>query len=233
MSHPLLILVEDETSIADTLIYALKTENFTVLHSSTGRGGLDLLRAHPETAGLILDLGLPDMSGFDVCREVRGGSQLPILILTARDSEIDEVLGLELGADDYVTKPFSPRSVVARVRALLRRGAATTSPLTPDRPDGLQHDSPGKRILIKGTPVPLTTHEYLLLVALITSPGRVLSRDQLLHKAWEDPYSTTDRVVDAHIKSIRAKLRQQCERSALSIQTRRGLGYVFEPAADE
>ena len=228
MSQPLIILVEDETSIAETLIYALETENFTVKHATTGKGGLEMFRAHPGASVVILDLGLPDVSGFDVCRQIRQLSNVPVLILTARDSEIDEVLGLELGADDYVTKPFSPRSVVARIRSLIRRQQGTSSEVRSS--ECLSHDEPGKRFMISGEAVPLTTHEYLLLLALVSNSGRVLSRDQLLHKAWEDPYSTTDRVVDAHVKTIRAKLRAISEPSADCLQTRRGLGYVYEPA---
>ena len=120
---PSVLLVEDEPAIADTLVYALQTENFSVIHVTTGQEGLEHFDTHAPYFA-ILDIGLPDLTGFDLCRQIRTFSQVPILFLTARDSEIDQVLGLELGADDYVTKPFSPRTVVARIRAILRRGQA-------------------------------------------------------------------------------------------------------------
>lgn len=220
-----LVLIEDELSIADTLIYALKTENFIVQHFITGQQALDYLKTHPKTAGVVLDVGLPDLTGFDVCRTLRTFSDVPVLFLTARNSEIDEVLGLELGADDYVTKPFSPRAVTARVRALLRRSAKTQTTSSP----GIIHDPEAKQILWQEQKVDLTAHEYHLLATLISQPERVLSREQLLAKAWSDPFSITDRAVDAHIKSIRAKLRSHSAQAADAIKTRRGLGYAWCP----
>ncbi|MGE9267967.1 MAG: two-component system response regulator CreB [Verrucomicrobiales bacterium] len=226
---PAILLVEDEPAIADTLIYALESENFSVRHVATAR---EALEASSEQAPdfFILDIGLPDMTGFDLCRQVRATHSQPILFLTARDSEIDQILGLELGADDYVTKPFSPRAVVARVRAILRRQthdpATTPSPLP--SPELLSHDEEAMRITCLGRPLSLTAHEYKLLATFLSQPGRVFTRDQLLMRAWEDPGSAMDRTIDAHIKSLRAKLRALSPEAAEALQTRRGLGYLLD-----
>lgn len=229
--HPMLkvLLVEDEPAIADTLIYALETECFAVAHAMTGTDALRM--ANEDVFSLVLlDIGLPDLTGLEVCSRLRRRSSVPILFLSARHEEIDRVLGLELGGDDYVTKPFSPREVVARVRAILRRTshpalAQTNCP--PDaRPEAvLVHDPVSMRVMCHGTPLDLTAHEYRLLVALIDAPGRVLTRDQLLEKAWQDPGAVTDRTVDAHIKSLRSKLRATHSGAESLIETRRGLGY--------
>ena len=224
---PRILLVEDETSIADTLVYALETEHFEVIHATTGGTALDLLDDSCQLA--ILDVGLPDMSGFDLCLEIRKTSCLPILFLTARDSEVDRILGLELGGDDYVTKPFSPREVAARVRAILRRAGMEGSGVTQDTaPSGpLYHDEESMTISCHGQALTLTAHEYKLLAALMTKPGRIFTREQLLEKAWEDPGSAMDRTVDAHIKSLRAKLRATTPDGTDPIETRRGLGYTL------
>ena len=216
------LIVEDETAIADTLVYALKTENFGVRHVTTGQAGLD---AHEEEAAdfIVLDVGLPDLLGFDVCRTIRENSNVPILFLTARDSEIDQVLGLELGADDYVTKPFSPRAIVARIRAIMRRGHAPE----PCSSHLLHHDSGCMKITCHGKTLDLTAHEYKLLAILLSQPGRVYTREQLLEQAWDDPGSAMDRTIDAHVKTLRSKLREHSEEAAETIQTRRGLGYTL------
>lgn len=223
---PRVLLVEDEPAIADTLIYALETECFSVTHALTGTDALAAFDADPHDFA-ILDIGLPDMTGLDVCRRLREKSSIPILFLTARDAEVDRILGLELGGDDYVTKPFSPREIVARVRAILRRGnhqpaAGSHTPKT-----GLHHDLSSMRIHFDGTSLDLTAHEYKLLLVLIEKPGRVFTRDQLLDHAWQDPGAVTDRTVDAHIKSIRAKLRTVSPGAENLIETRRGLGYAL------
>jgi len=219
---PSVLLVEDEPAIADTLIYALKTENFSVTHVPTAQAGLDHFKNHaPDFA--VLDIGLPDFTGFDLCRKIRDFSQIPILFLTARDSEIDHILGLELGADDYVTKPFSPRTVVARIRAILSRGKAAPK----ENSSLLHHDSDTMSITCCNHHLDLTAHEYKLLAILLGQPCRVFTREQLLEQAWEDPGSAMDRTIDTHIKSLRAKLRQHSEDAAETIQTRRGLGYTL------
>lgn len=219
---PAVLIVEDEPAIADTLIYALETENFSVTHVTTAQDGLNYFDSHaPDFA--VLDIGLPDFTGFDLCRKIRDFSQVPILFLTARDSEIDQVLGLELGADDYVTKPFSPRTVVARIRAILRRGKSTPQASS----SLLHHDSDTMSITCCSHHLDLTAHEYKLLAILLGQPGRVFTREQLLEQAWDDPGSAMDRTIDAHIKSLRAKLRLHSEDAAETIQTRRGLGYTL------
>jgi two-component system catabolic regulation response regulator CreB len=219
---PTILIVEDEPAIADTLIYALKTENFHVTHVTTAQAGLDHFDQHsPDFA--VLDIGLPDFTGFDLCRKIRTLSQVPILFLTARDSEIDQVLGLELGADDYVTKPFSPRTVVARIRAVLRRGQSNPQ----NDSSLLSHQPDTMTITCCGHPLELTAHEYKLLAILLGQPGRVFTREQLLEQAWDDPGSAMDRTIDAHIKSLRAKIRRHSEDAAETIQTRRGLGYTL------
>jgi two-component system catabolic regulation response regulator CreB len=226
------LLVEDEPAIADTLIYALETECFTVTHALTGGDALAAAAREPFDFA-ILDIGLPDMTGLDVCRRLREISTVPVLFLTARDGELDRILGLELGGDDYVTKPFSPREIVARVRAILRRsnGGLARPPQTaaPAGTSLLQHDPHAMRIQCAGTPLDLTAHEYKLLLVLMEHPGRVLTRDQLLDHAWQDPGAVTDRTVDAHIKSIRSKLRTARAGAENLIETRRGLGYSFSP----
>lgn len=230
---PRVLLLEDEPAIADTLIYALETECFTVTHALTGAEAL-AAAARQAHDFAILDIGLPDMTGLDVCRRLRASSPIPVLFLTARDGEMDRVLGLELGGDDYVTKPFSPREIVARVRAILRRTGTGNPPLPPPParpgdppPSSLRHDSSAMRIHYARTTLDLTAHEYKLLLVLMAHPGRVFSRDQLLDHAWQDPGAVTDRTVDAHIKSIRAKLRAASAGAENLIETRRGLGYAL------
>lgn len=225
-----ILLIEDEPAIADTLIYAFETEHFTVHHALTGGDGMAALdQHHPDC--VLLDVGLPDGSGFDFCQQIRARSAVPILFLTARDSEIDRILGLELGGDDYVTKPFSPREIVARVRAILRRtdnGTAAPAESAAAAGAGMLHHDPGAmRIHCAGTALDLTAHEYKLLLVLLSSPGRVFTRDQLLDRAWDDPGAVTDRTIDAHIKSIRSKLRSIDPAAPDLIQTRRGLGYLL------
>jgi two-component system catabolic regulation response regulator CreB len=235
---PRVLLVEDEPAIADTLIYALETECFTVTHALTGEAGLAAAAREPHDFA-ILDIGLPDMTGLDVCRRLRESSSIPVLFLTARDGEVDRILGLELGGDDYVAKPFSPREIVARVRAILRRTSQTRPPSqtapgmthVPGKPSpaNLRHDAAAMRVHYAGTALDLTAHEYKLLLVLLEKPGRVFTRDQLLDQAWPDPGAVTDRTVDAHIKSIRAKLRAVRAGAENLIETRRGLGYSLAP----
>lgn len=225
------LLVEDEPAIADTLVYALETECFEVTHVLTGGAGLAAFASQPFDL-VVLDIGLPDMTGLDVCRQLRAAGNMPILFLTARAGEMDRVLGLELGGDDYVTKPFSPREIVARVRAILRRSSNVPPPpsavpasAAPD--SAFRHDAAAMRIHCHGMLLDLTAHEYKLLLVLLARPGRVFTRDQLLDQAWEDPGAVTDRTIDAHIKSIRAKMRASHPGAEDLIQTRRGLGYLL------
>ena len=214
-----ILVIEDEAAIAETIVYALRTEGFEPLWQATGRDALAALARQP-VALVVLDVGLPDMSGFDVCRELRKKHAVPVIFLTARSGEVDKIVGLELGADDYLAKPFSPRELTARIRAVLRRsngGPIATSTIW-------SHDEAKCRISYRGTALDLTRNEYRLLGALLASPGRVFNRDQLMAAAWDDPGAAMDRTVDAHIKTLRAKLRDAVP-EADPIVTHRGLGY--------
>lgn len=206
---PRILLVEDEPAIADTLVYVLRNELHEVNHVMTGRDAL-ALQGEMAHDFAILDVGLPDMTGFELCRKLRETSRIPILFLTARDTELDRVLGLEIGGDDYVTKPFSPREVAARVRAILRRGVAEVALRETADDSGLLVDQASKRISCRGISFDLTAHEFRLAAVLVKRPGQVFSREQLLEHAWDDPGAVTDRTVDAHVKSLRAKLRAAC-----------------------
>lgn len=217
------MVVEDEASIAETIVYALQTEGFAPLWKTTGRDALATLAAQ-SVALVVLDVGLPDMSGLDVCRELRKQHAVPVIFLTARSSEVDKVVGLELGADDYLAKPFSPRELTARIRAVLRRSHGAGAPSPGGQAAGWSHDAAKCRISFHGQTLDLTRNEYRLLGALLASPGRVFSRDQLMAAAWDDPGAALDRTVDAHIKTLRAKLRAAAP-AADPIVTHRGLGY--------
>ena len=214
------LLVEDEGAIAQTVEYALRADGFETAHALTGREALALAAAGAFDLA-ILDVGLPDINGYALCRELRRARDLPVIFLTARDAEADRVLGLELGADDYVAKPFSPRELVARVRAVLRR-ARGAQPSTP-----FEHDAEGHRIFFRGKLLDLTRYEYLLLAALLQRPGAILSRAQLMDRVWGHDTDSSDRTVDTHVKTLRAKLRE-IDPAADPIRTRRGLGYSLE-----
>lgn len=225
---PRILVVEDENAIADAVLYALRTDGMQAEHCLLGREALRRLRSESWDVA-ILDVGLPDITGFELCRELRSFSQLPVIFLTARGGEIDRVLGLELGADDYVVKPFSPRELVARVHARLRRAAeapAANGKGWKETGDfGI--DGEGQRIRYHGTLLSLTRYEYRLLAALLRRPGAILSREQLMDDVWRDAPDTVDRTVDTHIKTLRAKLRAVAK-EADPIQTHRGLGYSLQ-----
>jgi two-component system catabolic regulation response regulator CreB len=227
MSHPrqTILVVEDEAAIAETILYALRTEGFEPVWKTTGGEALAALGQQPM-ALVVLDVGLPDMSGFDVCRAMQRRGRVPVIFLTARSAEVDKIVGLELGADDYLAKPFSPRELTARVRAVLRRtnGDAASPTAAVPAPPVWSHDAERCRINYRGQPLGLTRNEYRLLSALLASPGRVFSREQLMTAAWEDPGAALDRTVDAHVKTLRAKLRAAAP-DADPIVTHRGLGY--------
>lgn len=236
MSDKTILIVEDEQAIADSIAFALGKEGFTPHHVMLGEQALAAAR-ELAPALVILDVGLPDISGLDVCRRLRQFTEVPVIFLTARSDEIDRIVGLEIGADDYVTKPFSPRELVARVRVILRRagngnGAAPTAPAAPiaSRTPGFELRAAEARILFCGQPLDLTRYEYLLLKTLVEHPGHVLSRAQLMDRVWCDAPDTLDRTVDAHVKSLRAKLRA-IDDNADPIQTHRGMGYSLQPGA--
>lgn len=227
-ARPTVLVIEDEAGIAETIVYALQTEGLVPLWKTTGREALAAVREQP-VALVVLDVGLPDMSGFDVCRELQKLAAVPVIFLTARGGEVDKIVGLELGADDYLAKPFSPRELTARVRAVLRRtsGHATRPPAA--WPAGWQHDTERCRITWRGAALELTRNEYRLLSTLLASPGRVFTREQLMAAAWDDPGAALDRTVDAHIKTLRAKLRVVAPADD-PIVTHRGLGYSLREA---
>lgn len=232
-----ILIIEDEPAIADTLLYALRTEGFDPQWCSTGQAGLAAL-AQNTFALVVLDVGLPDGSGFEFCKTIRAQSAIPIFFLTARASEIDRIVGIEIGGDDYLVKPFSPRELTARIRAILRRTgngnhaatARTESAVTPAPTSTFILDEARCRITYQSRPLELTRYEFRLLKALISQPGRVFSREQLMNAAWEEPEASLDRTVDAHIKTLRAKLRTVSPEID-PIQTHRGLGYSLREQA--
>ncbi|MFZ5675012.1 MAG: response regulator, partial [Pseudomonadota bacterium] len=203
MARSYLLLVEDDPAIARTVAYALEREGFSVDHVALLRDARQRLASTPYAAA-ILDIGLPDGSGLDLCRDLRQHHPaLPLIILSARGEEMDRVLGLELGADDYLTKPFSPRELCARVRSLLRRSAlapaAAPSQATDPAPPLIEHDAADNRLRLAGVPLKLTRREQGLLLVLLRRPGRVWSREQLLSEVWGDDIESTDRTVDTHV----------------------------------
>jgi two-component system catabolic regulation response regulator CreB len=226
-----ILIVDDEPAIVDTLVYALSADGFFCARCGLGRKAVAMAK-RGDYALVILDVGLPDMNGFDVCRELRRFSAVPIIFLTARAEEVDRIIGLELGADDYVAKPFSPRELLSRVRAILRR----VSPVSPSsqareehcRPQDFHLDREGMRIALHGQWLSLTRYEYLLLACLLEHPGWVFSRAALMEKVWRDAEETEERTVDTHIKTLRAKLRSASP-GYDPIVTHRGLGYSIDP----
>lgn len=230
-----ILIVEDEPSIADNITYALTTEGFEAHWSATGQDALLALR-QGDIALIILDVGLPDVHGFELARQIRQQHDVPLIFVTARNSEIDRVAGLEIGADDYIVKPFSPRELTARVRAVLRRsrGPARTPEArpaaTPPRPDGRFHlDDERQRLAYYGVPLELSRYEFRLLRVLVLHPGRVYSREQLMQLAWEEPERSLERTVDSHIKTLRQKLKA-IRGQEEAIVTHRGFGYALQEA---
>ena len=236
-----ILIIEDEGPIADTLLYALRTEGFEVCWKSLAGDGLAHLQ--DEVVDLvILDVGLPDENGFEVCKQIRAVSDVPIMFLTARREEVDRIVGLEIGADDYVTKPFSPREIATRVKAILRRTRATPPASNDDRSDDRSYDHSDattgsadfvidearKRISFVGQALDLTRYEFFLLKTLADQPERIFSRAQLMDQIWDEPEASFERAVDTHIKSLRAKLRA-VDAQRNPIRTHRGLGYSLQP----
>lgn len=237
---PRILIVEDESGIADTLQYVLASDGFTPVWCDTAQAALATF-AQEIPALAILDVGLPDLNGFELFKQLQalpGGAAVPMLFLTARSDEIDRVVGLELGADDYIAKPFSPRELVARVRTILRRSARggavpTASPHAtgPASPPPVTHgpiniDDERRRIRYYGRALELSRYEYGLLRLLAQRPGRVFTRDDLLNQVWDDASASFDRTVDAHIKTLRAKLKAIAP-DIEPIRTLRGTGYAL------
>jgi DNA-binding response OmpR family regulator len=213
------LLIEDEEEIADLLRLYFEREGFRLVHASTGEGGLERLQQGDVRAAL-LDIGLPGIDGIEVCRRIRGKSDIPVIMLTARDSEIDKIVGLEIGADDYVTKPFSPRELVARVKAVLRRSAERPVEVKTVDVGGFVIDSGRRQVATPdGGVVRPTAREFDLLWYLATNPGLVLSRSQILEAVWGYDYFGETRTVDVHVRQLRRKL------TDIPIRTVWGVGY--------
>jgi two-component system response regulator RegX3 len=223
------LVVEDEDSFSDALSYMLRKEGFEVSVAATGTSALtEFDRTGADI--VLLDLMLPEMSGTEVCRQLRSRSHVPIIMVTARDSEIDKVVGLEIGADDYVTKPYSPRELVARIRAVLRRQAGDTTELTPPTlaAGPVRMDVERHVVTVSGDPVPLPLKEFELLEMLLRNAGRVLTRGQLIDRVWGADYVGDTKTLDVHVKRLRSKIEPEPS-TPRYIVTVRGLGYKFEP----
>jgi two-component system catabolic regulation response regulator CreB len=223
-----IFIVEDELSIAQTVQFALEAEGFTTEHFPSGGACLDALSTNAPSL-ILLDVGLSDGSGFEFFRRIRQITETPVIYMTARDAEIDRVAGLEMGADDYIVKPFSLRELVARVRVVLRR-FETASAANAGTSDIFRIDSVRRQIHYHAQPLDLTLHEYRLLETLLSHPERVFTRGQLLERGWNDPDHRLERTIDSHIKSLRNKLRL-VKPDADPICTHRGVGYSLIPGA--
>ena len=225
-----ILVIEDEQSIADTVLHSIEREGYEGHWLSRGLDALESLRQN-HFALVVLDVGLPDINGFELCKKVRAFSTVPVIFLTARDDEIDRIVGLEIGADDYVTKPFSPRELGARIKTVLRRAGIPPQPAVQTAipttcgntlqvlPDRMQAVYCGQRL-------ELTRYEFGLLTLLAAEPGRVFSRETLMREVWGDDSPSLDRTVDAHVKSLRAKFRE-IDANLDPILTHRGSGYAL------
>ena len=236
---PRILIAEDESGIADTLQYVLKSDGFTPVWCATAEEALKEFAQEPPALA-ILDVGLPDLNGFELFKRLQGitrasgGVEVPMIFLTARSDEIDRVVGLELGADDYIAKPFSPRELVARVRTVLRRSgraqaqppAAMPAAAPASKPQPFMLDAERMQIRYYGRLLDLSRYEYGLLKLLVQRPGRVFTRDELLERVWDDASESFDRTVDAHIKTLRAKLKAIAP-DIEPIRTLRGTGYAL------
>jgi two-component system, OmpR family, response regulator RegX3 len=221
------LIVEDEESFADPLAFLLRKEGFTAAVAGTGQDALEEFDRNGADI-VLLDLMLPGMSGTDVCKALRQRSAVPVIMVTARDSEIDKVVGLELGADDYVTKPYSARELIARVRAVLRRGGESEDSAPPVLEAGpVRMDVERHVVTVSGTEVPLPLKEFDLLEYLLRNVGRVLTRGQLIDRVWGADYVGDTKTLDVHVKRLRSKI--EADPSApRHLVTVRGLGYKFE-----
>jgi DNA-binding response OmpR family regulator len=228
MSHTILV-VEDEPTLRETLAYQLEQDGYRVVTAADGREALERFRSDKPDL-VLLDVMLPELSGVEVTRILRQESDVPILMLTARDSEIDKVVGLEVGADDYVTKPFSLREMQARIHAQLRRRDAAAAVLADAPPEidlgRVKVDLAGHRLLRDGRPVPVKPKAFELLAFLLRNPGQVFTRDQLLAHVWESDYAGLTRTVDVHVHWLRAQIEEDPHNPQL-LETVRGVGYVL------
>jgi DNA-binding response OmpR family regulator len=218
-----ILVVEDDPRISDVLDYALKADGYAVEVTSRGRAAISLCQSAPP-AVIVLDIGLPDIDGFEVCRSIRRFSDVPIVFLTSRSDEINRIVGLEIGGDDYMVKPFSTRELLARIKAIQRRKQPTAdagaTQLAPLRYGPIEIDREKFRVRFRKTEIRLTAQEFRLLDLLVQSPGRVFTREQLLNRAWGEGAFVTDRTIDVHVKTLRKKF-AGCD----FIETVRGVGY--------
>jgi len=221
-----IIIIEDEADIVEMVRYNFRKEGFEIESFSRGREGLERLRRNPPDL-LLLDIMLPDEDGFSICRQLRADprlKELPVIFLTARGEEIDRIVGLEIGADDYVVKPFSPRELIARVRAILRRRVRPVEPADVIEIRGLRLDARTQEVTVRGNPVELSPLEFKLLHFLASHPRQVFSRERLLDEVWGRDYAVTPRTVDVHIRRLREKIEAQPDNPEY-IGTVRGAGY--------
>lgn len=222
------LVVEDEKSLREPLVFLLEKEGFTVHEAEDGPGAIDKFEStRPDI--ILLDLMLPGLSGTDVCREIRSRSSVPIIMLTAKDGEVDKIVGLEIGADDYVTKPYSTRELLARMKAVLRRGSTSSVPTSssvleagPVRLDAERH-----KVSVNGAPISLPLKEFELLEYFMENVNRVLTRGQIIDRVWGANYYGDTKTLDVHVKRIRAKIEDDPANPTLLV-TVRGLGYKFE-----
>ncbi len=221
----LILIVEDEPAIAENIKYALFTEGFNTKWHNCGINVLEFIKQE-KVALIILDVGLPDINGMELCKQIREQSNIPVIFLTARADEVDRIVGLEIGADDYMVKPFSPRELSARVKAVLRR--TQDSSLIHDNASQIfMIDNLKRKINYNSQPLDLSRYEFQILKILISKPGQVFSREQLMELAWDDPEMSMDRTIDAHIKNIRAKLKKIIP-DLDPIETHRSIGYSLK-----
>ena len=223
-----ILVVDDEPTLRETLVDALESDGFRVVSAADGREALTVFRAERPDL-VLLDLMLPELSGVEVCRIIRSESSVPIVMLTAKDSELDKVVGLELGADDYVTKPFSLRELSARIRARFRRSEQAVAVDAPPAAVDLgrvQVDLAGHRLLRDGEPLALKPKAFELLAFLLRHPGQVFTRDQLLERVWGYDYAGETRTVDVHVHWLRSQVEED-PAAPKFIHTVRGVGYVF------
>jgi DNA-binding response OmpR family regulator len=228
LDTPRILLVDDEQSLQKLLAYPLRQEGYEVVSAMNGQEALDSFRDQAFDL-VVLDVMLPKVDGFEVCRQLRARSSVPIIMLTAKDEEVDKVLGLELGADDYITKPFSVREFRSRVKAVLRRADLVRNDQPDEEPliqDGLEIDFAKRSVSVRGEPVRLTYVEFEILAALARSPGRVFSRTMLLERLWGDATYRDPRTIDVHIRHLREKIERDAKDPEF-LFTVRGVGYHF------
>lgn len=226
MTRRRVLVVEDEANIADSILYVLEQDGIEAIWVQHGEAALATFEQQSADL-IILDVGLPDMNGFDICRELRRQSRVPIIFLTARDAEIDRIVGLELGGDDYVTKPFSPRELLARVNAVLRRFKENShQSQSQSQPKPSKLEFRGGRFYFDDHALTLTAFETGILALLMAHPEQIFTRQQIMDKVWLDSQNSFDRVIDTHVKTLRQKLKDTTG-SVDWIVTHRGLGYSF------